>query len=91
MNAFGSYQEYYQREGILTTVEIGWIASSQFGLLLASGIFVGPLFDRFGARWLMIPGSIITLAAFLISAYSYDFASLMLSLGVLLGIGNAMM
>jgi MFS family permease len=91
LNAFGTYQDYYKNKGILNTVEIGWIASSQFGLLLASGIVVGPMFDRWGTRVLMILGSIMTLTAFLISAYRYDFASLMFSLGILLGIGNAMM
>ncbi|KAL2206114.1 MFS general substrate transporter [Sarocladium strictum] len=90
LNAFGTYQDYYTRKGILTTVEMGWIASTQFGLLLASGIFVGPLYDRWGARRLIIPGCIITLASLLISAFRYDFASLMFSLGILLGIGNAM-
>ena len=55
MVSIGTLQGYWQRYQLAdyTSRDIGWIPSVFVYLLLARGIVVGPLFDRFGSRWIL--------------------------------------
>lgn len=54
-----------------TSGQIGWIFSVYTFLLFACGIYIGPLFDVYGPRWLVLPGSIcMVLTIFLLGICS---------------------
>lgn len=59
MVSIGTLQDYWQRHQLdnYTSRDIGWIPSVFVYLSLALGIVVGPLFDRFGPRWILWIGS----------------------------------
>ena len=59
MVSIGTLQDYWQRHQLAeyTSRDIGWIPSVFVYLALALGILVGPLFDRFGPRWILWIGS----------------------------------
>ncbi len=59
-NIMGSFQDYISKNQLSGYDEstIGWIFSLYAFLAFFGGIYVGPLFDKYGPRWLMFAGSI---------------------------------
>ncbi|KAM3087499.1 hypothetical protein ACMFMG_001582 [Clarireedia jacksonii] len=58
-NALGSFQAYISANQLSTYSEsqIGWIFSLYLFFLMFGGIYVGPIFDVYGPRWLLLVGS----------------------------------
>ncbi|RDL36406.1 uncharacterized protein BP5553_05758 [Venustampulla echinocandica] len=65
-----------------TPGKIGWIFSLYTFLTFACGIYIGPLFDAYGPRWLVFPGSICMVVKY------WHF---LLNFGVLGGIGTSLL
>ena len=70
---------------------MGWIASSQVSLNFFLGVQIGPLFDRYGPRWLLLLGSIGYVTSFLILAQCTKYWHFILNFGVLGGISGALL
>ncbi len=60
MNTLGTFQAYISVHQLADYDEgtIGWIFSIYTFLAFFCGIFIGPLFDKYGPRWLIFGGSI---------------------------------
>jgi len=60
MNTLASFQAYISRNQLVDYSEgqIGWIFSVYTFLSFGFGVFIGPIFDKFGARALMITGAL---------------------------------
>jgi hypothetical protein len=60
MNTLASFQAYISRNQLVgySEGEIGWIFSVYTFLSFGFGVFIGPIFDKFGARALMITGGL---------------------------------
>lgn len=59
--------------------------------MFASGLVIGPAYDRFGSRWLMFSGAALYLTSFVCTSYASKYYQILLSQGFLFGIRNAMM
>jgi MFS transporter, MCT family, aspergillic acid transporter len=92
LTSFGKFQSYYQAQLLSSTnpSTIAWIGSTQFFTLFISGLLLGPLFDKFGARRLMIPGTFVYVVALMLTSISTKFWHLLLAQGFLLGFGCAL-
>jgi MFS family permease len=69
MNSIGSYQSYLITHQLTSYSPgtVGWIFSIYAALAFAAGLFIGPAFDKYGAKWLVIGGSIgVCLTMFLL-------------------------
>lgn len=68
MNSIATFQTYIGTHQLSDYDEgtIGWIFSLYSALTFFCGIYIGPLFDRFGPRWLILPGSICVVASLMI-------------------------
>lgn len=64
-----------------------WVGSLLSGMYLSAGPVVSALTNKFGCRTVCIAGSIIGCAAFVLSTFSPDVNTLMLTYGVMGGIG----
>ncbi len=76
MNTLASFQSYISRNQLSDYSEgqIGWIFSLYACLSFGLGVFIGPIFDKFGARILLITGSVgIVLAMMLMSICTSKF------------------
>ena len=60
MNTIATFQTYiaaHQLAGY-EEVTIGWIFSLYTFLAFFCGIYIGPMFDKYGPRWLIATGSV---------------------------------
>lgn len=68
MNTLASFQSYISRHQLVdySAGEIGWIFSMYAFLAFGFGVFVGPIFDKFGSKALMITGSVMVVTAMMV-------------------------
>lgn len=69
--------------------DVGWITALLVFLTLFLGVQVGPLFDRYGPRTLLISGSIVSFASYMLLAQSSRYWHFMFCLSVLGGTSSA--
>ncbi|OQD99580.1 hypothetical protein PENSOL_c006G06856 [Penicillium solitum] len=92
MSTVGVLQSYWETHQLqmYSSSEIGWISSLFVFLNLLLGVQVGPLFDRYGPRWVMLIGSILyTVSIFLLGSCE-KYYQFLLCLGVLSGVSSAL-
>lgn len=70
---------------------IGWIFSAYAFFLYICGAQVGPIFDAYDVRWLVIPGCIGSVTALICFSFATEFYQLLLSFGVLGGISASLL
>lgn len=60
MNSLGTFQAYISANQLAAYDDgtIGWIFSIYTFLAWFCGIYIGPLFDKYGPKWLVLAGSI---------------------------------
>ncbi len=85
MNALATFQAY-----LITTQSVrlssGAVGGTIFGYAsfsLLLGLYAGPLFDKYGPRWLLLAGTLCLLASLLITSISTEYASLLSALAIL--------
>lgn len=93
MVSIGTLQDYWAQHQLsyMTARDIGWIPSVFVYLSLALGIWVGPLFDRYGPRWIALIGSTGYLLMVFLLAECETFWQMLLCCGVLGGVCGAML
>jgi hypothetical protein len=79
MTAIGLFQVYWQEHQLASDdpTRISWIISVFGFLSLFLAAHAGALFDRFGARWLLIGSALMYAGSFLGLAYSTEYAHFM--------------
>ena len=65
MNSIATLQTYVATHQLSNYDEgtVGWIFSLYTALCFLCGVYIGPLFDKYGPRWLVGPGGIIVVAS----------------------------
>lgn len=82
MNTMGAFEEHISNHQ-LSDVDIstvGWIFSLYAFLTFGVGLFVGPVFDKYGPRWLVLPGSVLVVMSMDLVGYCSGQSILLLSL-----------
>lgn len=87
----GSVQDYISTHQLAayTVRDVGWITAVLTFLTLFLGVQVGPLFDRYGPRMLLICGSLASVLSYLLLAECSEYWHFMLCLSILGGISSA--
>ncbi|KAH7139533.1 major facilitator superfamily domain-containing protein [Dendryphion nanum] len=91
--SIGILQDYWAQHQLshMTARDVGWIPSVFAYLSLALGIWIGPLFDRYGPRWIALVGSVGYLVMVFLLAECKTFWQFLLCVGVLGGVTGAML
>ena len=68
MNTMATFQTYVMTHQLAGYSEgtIGWIFSVYAFLCFFCGIYIGPVFDKYGPRWLVLAGSVCLVASILL-------------------------
>ncbi|CEL10141.1 Putative Monocarboxylate permease homologue, mch4 [Aspergillus calidoustus] len=82
--SIGSVQDYLSVNQLAdhTVSEVGWITAVLIFLTLFMGVQIGPLFDRYGPRMLLISGSVASFASYILLAECTQYWHFMICLGV---------
>ncbi|KAI0205153.1 MFS general substrate transporter [Astrocystis sublimbata] len=93
LNSFGTFQTYYENELLPheSASTISWIGSIQLFLLFATGIVLGPAFDKFGAIRMTIPGTFLYILSLELTSLGKEYYQIFLAQGILFGIADAML
>jgi MFS family permease len=91
MVSIGTLQDYWTMNQLYgySSQTIGWIPSVFVYISLAGGIYCGPLFDRYGPRWLMLGGSLAYTVMIFLLAECKVYWQFLLCLGLLGGPAGA--
>jgi len=91
MVSVGPLQEYLQKHQLssYSPRDVGWIPSVFVYLALGLGIWVGPLFDRYGPRWIALIGSTLYVVMMFLLAECTQYYQFLLCLGILGGATGA--
>ena len=90
-SSVGLFQTYWQAHQLSSypSRTIGWIAAVNVFLNLFLGVQIGPLFDRYVPRWLLLSGSVVYVASLVLLAECKRYWQLMLVYGILNGASSA--
>jgi MFS family permease len=89
--AVGSVQDYISSHQLseYKIRDVGWIIAVLVFLTLFLGVQVGPLFDRYGPRYLLICGATLSIISFFTLAQCREYWHFMLCLSICGGVGSA--
>ncbi|KAF7532075.1 hypothetical protein G7054_g8285 [Neopestalotiopsis clavispora] len=92
VNCFGVYQTYYEQVLLPTSSSssISWVGSIQGFLLLAGGIFSGPLFDMGYFRHLLCSGLFLIIFGQFMTSLCTEYYQVLLAQGLCIGLGCAL-
>ncbi|KAE8153688.1 MFS general substrate transporter [Aspergillus avenaceus] len=91
LNACGVFQLYYKEE-ILSNYNdstISWIITIQIFLMFSLGLIVGVMVDVLGPRKLLLPSTVLALLGIFMLSLSTKFYQVMLTQGIVYGLGAA--
>ncbi|KAF2657954.1 MFS general substrate transporter [Lophiostoma macrostomum CBS 122681] len=93
MVSIGTLQDYWSQNQLAdySSRDVGWIPSVFVYLSLGLGIWVGPLFDRYGPRWIALLGSTGYTVMMFLTAECTKYWHFILCVGVLGGATGAML
>lgn len=90
INSIGAIQAHVSTNQLLhvKTSTVSWIFSIYLALAYAIGLFIGPIFDRKGPRWLLVSATVLITVGFIATANSTNVWQFILSLSICVGVGN---
>ncbi|KND88053.1 putative transporter MCH4 [Tolypocladium ophioglossoides CBS 100239] len=93
MNTIAIFEAYtlnHQLKGHSEST-VGWIFSVYTFLAFFCGVYVGPVFDKYGPRWLVVAGCTSTVAGVVAMSFCQELWQFILSFGVLTGFGTSLL
>ncbi|KAI8986298.1 major facilitator superfamily domain-containing protein [Trametes punicea] len=93
LTAFGAFETWYAENQLrgLTASTIAWIGSLQLWVLYFSGGILGRIFDAYGPRVILIPGSILLVVSTMMTSVCIKYYQFLLVQGLLTGLAYGML
>ncbi|KAI1401609.1 MFS general substrate transporter [Hypoxylon fuscum] len=93
MNSIATLQTYVATHQLSDYDEgtIGWIFSFYTALCFVCGVYIGPLFDKYGPRWLIGPGGLGVVASVMLLSICTEYWHFMLCWGILNGVATSLL
>lgn len=90
MNAIGAIESYVQSNILpdASVSSVSWVFSIYMFVSLFLGLIVGPLYDTFGATYLLLTGSVLTFAGLFACGSATTIYQFILSFGLCTGFGT---
>ncbi|CAZ82643.1 unnamed protein product [Tuber melanosporum] len=92
MNTIGTFQAHLSEHQLSGYEEghIGWIFSVYAFISFVGGIQIGPIFDCYGPKWLLVSGTVSMVASLTLTSVSQSYWQFMLSFGILGGMATSL-
>ncbi|GAB7364639.1 hypothetical protein MBLNU230_g5442t1 [Neophaeotheca triangularis] len=92
MNTIGIFQAYLSSNQLsnFSEGEIGWVFSVYIFLSFFCGVQIGPVFDAYGPRWIVVAGTVCLLLSAFLMGSSSQYWHFMLTFGILGGVGTSL-
>ncbi|OSC98189.1 MFS general substrate transporter [Trametes coccinea BRFM310] len=93
LTAFGAFETWYAANQLhnLPASSISWIGSLQLWVLYASGGILGRIFDAYGPRVILIPGSMLLVVSTMLMSVCTKYYQFLLVQGLLTGLSYGML
>jgi MFS family permease len=93
VSSAGLFQTYWKAHQLssYSNGDIGWIPAVNIFLNLFLGVRIGPLFDRYGPRWLILSGSVIYVVSLVLLAECTKYWHFMIVYGIVGGFSGALL
>ncbi|KAI5860662.1 MFS general substrate transporter [Durotheca rogersii] len=93
MNTIATFQTYIATHQLTSYDEgtIGWIFSLYTALCFLCGVYIGPLFDKYGPKWLIAPGGVCVVASVMLMSICTEYWHFMLCWGILNGAATSLL
>ncbi|TVY16771.1 putative transporter MCH4 [Lachnellula arida] len=84
ISSAGLFQAYWKAHQLSSYAsrDVGWILAVNVFMNLFLGVQIGPLFDRYGPRWLLLPGSVGYVVSLVLLAECKKYWHFMLVYGI---------
>ncbi|TVY81657.1 Riboflavin transporter MCH5 [Lachnellula suecica] len=88
----GAFQTYFSENQLVgyEPQTVGWIFSIWPFMVFGCGVYIGPLFDVHGPKYLLLPGSILVTLMMFTLPYCTKYWEIFLVFGVLGGLGSSL-
>ncbi|KAK9378118.1 major facilitator superfamily domain-containing protein [Kockiozyma suomiensis] len=92
INVIGVFNEYYMANQLsdYSPSTVAWISSIETFILIFPGFIIGRLYDLYGPRMLIVPGSILLLLGVFTTSVSKEYYQFMLAQGFCTSIGASL-
>jgi MFS family permease len=93
MNILATFQTYVSSNQLASydPGTIGWIFSLYTFISFFLGIYVGPLFDKYGPRYLVMSGTACLAVSLMLLSISYEYWHFLLAFGILSGLASSLL
>ncbi|TLS22480.1 uncharacterized protein PpBr36_09705, partial [Pyricularia pennisetigena] len=93
MNTIGVLQSYVAQNQLSSYSEgtVGWIFSIYTFLSFGMGLYIGPIFDKYGPRWLILLGTLLLATGTMILSICTEFWHFVVAFSLVDGLGTAFM
>lgn len=93
MNTIALFQAYTLSHQLKDYSEgtVGWIFSLYTFLAFFCGVYIGPVFDKYGPRWLLLAGGVCTVGGVVSMSFCTELWHFILSFGILCGFGTSLL
>ncbi|KAH7019919.1 major facilitator superfamily domain-containing protein [Ilyonectria destructans] len=93
MNTLGTFQAYVLDNQLKGYSEgtVGWVFSIYTFLAFFCGVYIGPVFDKYGPKWLVIAGSAFTVSGMIFMSFCTQLWHFIIAFGLLCGFGSSLL
>ncbi|KUI73513.1 Riboflavin transporter MCH5 [Cytospora mali] len=93
MNTLATFQAYLTTHQLADYDDgtVGWIFSVYTFMVFFLGLYIGPLFDKYGPRWLILAGTISVSASLMLFSISTELWHFILTFGIFCGTGCSLL
>ncbi|KAI5464199.1 major facilitator superfamily domain-containing protein [Mariannaea sp. PMI_226] len=93
MNTIGTFQAYVLEHQLKGYSEgtVGWVFSLYTFLAFFCGVYIGPVFDKYGPKWLVISGTLFTVGGLIFMSFCTELWQFIVAFGLLCGFGTSLL
>ncbi|CAK7226735.1 hypothetical protein SBRCBS47491_006330 [Sporothrix bragantina] len=93
LNSLATFQSYVTTHQLAGESQgtIGWIFSLNAFVCFFTGVYIGPIFDKHGPRWLVLAGTLCLVASLVLLSFCTKFWHFILVFGLMDGLASALL